>query len=132
MSAFIGKLRAELIIDDRAGLWELLAPLSFQSDLLGRTITAPAGFRTDFCSVPRLPLAYAILGNRARMSGTIHDWLYTSQEVSREQADEVLREMLILDGVNECEAEEFYLAVRIGGGSHWSPEPAHEVQLETA
>ena len=123
MSGFIGGLHARLIRDDRDGLWELLEPLSFQSDLLGRTITAPKGHRTDFCSVPRVPLAYDMLGNRARMAGTIHDFLYVSHETTREQADEVLREMLVLDGVSECEAQQFYLAVRMFGAEHWNPEP---------
>lgn len=124
MSGFIGFISAKLIEDDRDGLWELLAPLSFKSDLVGKTITAPAGHRTDFCSVPRVPLAYDMLGNRARKSGAIHDWLYTSHELTREQADEVLREMLVLNGVSPCEAEQFYLAVRMFGASHWGPEPA--------
>jgi hypothetical protein len=123
VSGFIGFISAKLIEDDRDGLWELLAPLSFKSDLVGKTITAPAGHRTDFCSVPRVPLAYDMLGNRARKSGAIHDWLYTSHELTREQADEVLREMLILNGVSPCEAEQFYLAVRMFGASHWGPEP---------
>lgn len=121
MSGFIGELHAKLLRDDRDGLWELLAPLSFQSDVAGKTITAPIGHRTDFCSVPRVPLAYEMLGNRARLAGTIHDWLYSSHELTREQADEVLREMLVLDGVSQCEAEQFYLAVRMFGASHWEP-----------
>lgn len=123
MSEFIGRLSANLVDDDLAGLWRLMEPLSFHSDLLARTFTAPVGFETDFCSVPRVPLAYDLLGNRARKSGTIHDLLYTTHEVTREQADQVLREMLLVDGVNECEAEEFYLAVRMFGASHWG-EPA--------
>lgn len=122
MSAFVGELHARLIQDDEDGIWELLAPLSFQSDLLGRTITAPVGHQTDFCSVPRVPLAYEMLGNRARKSGTIHDWLYSSHEVSRLQADQVLREMLQLNGVSAAEAQAFYIAVRLGGSAHWGPD----------
>lgn len=123
MSAFIGNLDTRIIKDDKAGLFQLLAPFSFQSDRLGRTFTAPAGFQTDFCSVPRVPLAYDMLGNRARMSGAIHDWLYSSHVTTREEADQVLHEMLLLDGVSECEAGQFYLAVRMFGASHWGPDP---------
>lgn len=124
MSAFDGTLIAELIDDDESGIWQLQVPLSFQSDLAGQTFTAPAGFKTDFCSVPRVPIAYTLLGDRARKSGTIHDWLYTTHVVDRETADKVLREMLPLDGVDEIEAEAFFAAVRIGGGSHWGQDPA--------
>lgn len=123
MSAFIGDLIGRLITDDESGLWELQQPFSFQSTEQGKTFTAPAGFRTDFCSVPRVPFAFLMLGDRARKSGAIHDWLYTTHEVPREIADKVLKEMLLLDGVGEFEAEEFYDGVRVGGGSHWGPDP---------
>ncbi len=119
MASFQGDLVVRLVNDNAQGLWELMQPLSFQSDVAERIITAPIGHRTDFCSVPRVPFVFDILGDRARKSGAIHDWLYTSHEVSREMADLVLREMLQVDGIGRIEAEEFYLAVRIGGASHW-------------
>ena len=123
MSAFIGDLIVKLVEDDESGLWELVNPFGFQSDVAKITIVAPAGHRTDFCSVPRVPLAYEMLGNRARKAGTIHDCLYVTHQVPREVADSILREMLLLDGVGHFEAESFYLAVRAGGGSHWGPDP---------
>lgn len=123
LAGFIGDLVAKLIDDDESGKWELQAPLSFYSSELDRSFTAPVGFTTDFCSVPRVPIAYDMLGNRARKSGTLHDWLYTTHVVDRETADKLLREMLQQNGVDECEAQAFYLAVRLGGGSHWGPTP---------
>ncbi|WP_295991532.1 DUF1353 domain-containing protein [Rugamonas sp.] len=121
--SWIGNLSVDLIEDDESGKWQLTAPLGFMSEVLGRVVTVPAGFTTDFCSVPRVPIAFELLGNRARKSGTIHDWLYTSHEVDRETADKVLREMLRQNGVDICEAEAFFVAVRFGGGSHWGPDP---------
>lgn len=124
MSApWVGRLAAALIEDDESGVWELLEPLGFVSTVAGRTITAPVGHRTDFCSVPRVPLAYDMLGNRARRAGTLHDLLYVTHELSREVADKVLYEMLLVDGVGVFEAHEFLLAVRAFGGSHWGPDP---------
>jgi hypothetical protein len=123
MNGFTGDLEVKLITDDQSGLWELMAPLSFTSVIAGRTITAPAGHRTDFCSVPRVPLAYDMLSNRARKAGTLHDLLYVTHELPRELADQVLREMLLQDGVGDFEAQEFFAAVRMFGGSHWGPEP---------
>ncbi len=119
MSAFIGELDTRLVQDDEQGIFSLLAIFGFQSDVAGQTFWLPIGFCTDFCSVPRIPIAYELLGNRARKSGAVHDYLYNSHVVSRELADEVLREMLILQGVSHFEAMQFYLAVRAGGGSHW-------------
>lgn len=123
MSGFIGDLIVKLVSDDQSGLWELQVPFSFQSDVAGKTIVCPSGHRTDFCSVPRVPFAYDMLGNRAHKAGTVHDRLYITHELPREMADKVLKEMLLKDGVGEFEAQEFYLAVRIGGGSHWGPDP---------
>lgn len=122
-AGFIGDLIVKLVQDDESGVWELQAPLSFYSAVNDKTFIAPAGFRTDFCSVPRVPIAYTLLGDRARRSGTLHDLLYTTHEVDRLAADNVLKEMLLLDGVDECEAQAFYLGVRLGGGSHWGPDP---------
>jgi len=125
MSAFVGDLDARLIKDDESGLFQLLQPFGFQSDVAKVMITAPIGFTTDFCSVPRVPFAYDMLGNRARKSGAIHDRLYVTHELPREMADKVLREMLLLDGVGPFEAMEFYLAVRQFGGAHWGPDPVN-------
>lgn len=123
MSGFVGDLVVKLVNAELSGIWELREILSFVSAEAGVTITAPVGFRTDFCSVPRIPFAYDMLGNRAHRSGTIHDRLYTTHELPREMADKVLKEMLLLDGVGEFEAAQFYWAVRAGGGSHWGPDP---------
>jgi hypothetical protein len=119
MSAFIGNLDVRLVQDTAGGQWSLLAPFSFQSDLAGVTITVPSGFDTDFCSVPRVPLIYDMLGDRARRSGTVHDWLYTCQTYTRELSDQILKEMLLVDGIDHIEADAFYLAVRQCGGAHW-------------
>ena len=120
MAGFIGELEVRVVRDDKSGLFELVKPFSFVSDVAGLTFTAPAGFRTDFVSCPRIPFVYDELGNRARKSGTIHDAIYATHPVDRETADRVLREMVLLDGLNEVEADAYYAAVRIGGSSHWS------------
>lgn len=41
-------------------------------------IKIAAGFKTDFCSVPRLPFAYWLLGNLAKNAGLLHDALYSN------------------------------------------------------
>lgn len=121
-AGFLGRFVVELIKDDKDGLWEHQEPFGFR-DGSGVEYWAPKGHRTDFCSVPRVPLAYDMLGNRARMAGSIHDLLYEKGLVPREKADELLREMLLLDGVSPCEAQQFYLAVRMFGASHYTAQP---------
>jgi hypothetical protein len=116
VSKFIGDLVVKVITDDAAGLFELVQPLQFQSDIAGRTFTAPVGLRTDFCSTP---VVAGFKFDRYRRAGTIHDKIYGSHEVERDIADQVLREMLLIEGAPEAEADAFFEAVRLFGGSHW-------------
>lgn len=134
MSRFLSPLRVEEI-DEFGGLWQLFAPLVYESDLLG-LITVPAGFVTDFASVPHLPFIYLTEGGKGNKAATVHDWLYTGQKITRLQADQVLREALLASGYSAATAGIFYAAVRLGGGSHWdapnNPQPVavHEAMRE--
>lgn len=115
---FLTPLEVKLLRDDAAGSWELLAALVYE-DRQGRQYIAPQGFQTDFCTVPRLPLMYARLGNKVRLSGVIHDQLYTAKTTSRAEADQLLREMIVEEGQPQHIAFMFWLAVRLFGGTHW-------------
>ncbi|TAM25989.1 MAG: DUF1353 domain-containing protein [Candidimonas sp.] len=75
------------------GLFELLIALGFLSIRFGRTFWAPAGTKTDFASIPRLPLIWLFLGDRYRAPAALHDYLYGSHEVPRRAADALLLEM---------------------------------------
>lgn len=119
MNQFIGTLDVRLLQDDKSGLWELLAPFGYASESSGVRLTVPAGFKTDFCSVPRLPLIYELLGNTARRAGVIHDYIYQTRLLTRLAGDRLLREMITVCGLTQAEAHQFYLAVRIGGSSHY-------------
>lgn len=54
--------------------WVLQSDLVFHSDLVG-TVRVPAGFDTDFASVPRAPFAYWLAGDTAHASAAVHDYL---------------------------------------------------------
>lgn len=71
---FLTELDTELRPDsDR--IWLIKSPLIYISDIIG-TIEVPAGFETDFASVPRLPLIYSLFGDRAHRESVLHDYLY--------------------------------------------------------
>lgn len=124
MSEFLTKLEVEQIEDsshEGRGTWKLMEELGYHSDLLG-IITVPKGFVTDFASVPRIPLLFDIAGARGNLAGTVHDFLYDSScelPVTRKQADGVLREALIVQGVSKWIAFGMYLAVRVFASSHY-------------
>ena len=106
--------------------WETLAELRYQSDLAG-LIIVPREFITDLASVPRLPLAYLIAGDRAPGPAVIHDWLYQHPDFEdRSLADGVINEAM---AVNQpelgFEAENGVIrnliwgGVRLGGWKAW-------------
>lgn len=118
MSKFINELKVDELEDnsnDGRGTWRLLEPLIYQSDYVGKTIVVPEGFVTDFASVPRLPVAFLLAGGCGHKAAVIHDWLYTSHEVSRADADKVLGEALEASGQPTWRAMLMYAGVRIGG-----------------
>lgn len=93
---FTTPLRAELIDDlanKGAGEWRLLEPLVFV-DERGLEYVVPAGFSTDFASVPRVPIAYWLTGNTAHRPAVLHDWLCRTAPVPRTVADQLFLEAM--------------------------------------
>lgn len=101
------------------GKHELLQPLIFES-ALGGEIIVPAGFVTDFSSVPRLPLAYWLTGNTSHRSAVIHDYLYHTGTVSREMADRIFLEAMKSRNVPAWRRSSMYWAVRLFGYNSYS------------
>ncbi len=133
MSRFLSDLDVRLI-DEFADIHQLLAPLVYQSDLLGATVVVPAGFQTDFASVPRLPLAYMVVGGKGRRAAVVHDWCYSNPgRYSRKVADDLFAEALRTSGYSRLVTGLMWSGVRIGGGSHYRaenlPQPAHVSDL---
>jgi hypothetical protein len=121
MSRFLTPLQVQEV-DEFANLWKLLAPLRYQSDLLGRVVEVPAGFVTDFASVPRLPFVFLAEGGKGDQAAVAHDWAYSTRFVDRATADALLREALLATGYGQITAGAFYAAVRMFGQSHWTAE----------
>jgi hypothetical protein len=121
MSRFLTRCLLQIADDHDDGLWILALPLVYESDAAERTITVPAGFRTDLASVPRLPMVFLLAGDCAREAAVVHDYLYTSHIVDRAMADAVLREASAVTGVPAWRRWLMWLGVRIGGARHWAP-----------
>lgn len=95
-------------------------PFRYQSDLAGTTFTVPIGFYTDFASVPRIGIIYAMLGDTAHQPAVVHDWLYYSALVTRKMADDVLLEAMNVIGVPAWRRLPIYWGVRMGGWYAWN------------
>lgn len=115
-AGFVGtsRLRVELCGD---GLWMHLTPLVFRSKVLNKLVYAPAGSKTDFCSVPRLPVIYLKYGNRAHKAGAMHD-AALAQGMARDQAAALFLEVLEVEGIPERDRMAMYAGVRLHDQSY--------------
>ena len=114
MSKFLSALDGRSI-DDK--LWLLLSPLRYESDILG-PIKVPLGFMTDFASVPRVPIAYMLFGDRAHRESVIHDYLYRTDSVPQatySQANNVFLEAMKVRGKGYFVRYAMYWGVVLGG-----------------
>ena len=114
MAKFLTELDVRCVND---GVWILDAPLRYESDVVG-FIEVPTGFQTDFASVPRIPIAYMMFGDRAHRESVLHDYLYRIDSipvVERSQADDVFFEAMKECGKGFFVRYAMYWGVRFGG-----------------
>lgn len=106
-------------IDDEN--YRLDKDLIYYSELLKREIFVPAGFVTDFSSVPRVPLVYWFWGGRCHHESVIHDFLYRTLPhiCTRKEADMVFAEAMGARDKKDYIKNPMYLGVRLGGWASW-------------
>jgi len=85
----------------------------------GRIIEVPAGFKTDFASVPRLFWRIIPPWGAYSPAAVVHDYLYTTGLVSRAEADRIFHELMKRLGVSVWMRNSMYWAVRMAGGPHY-------------
>ncbi len=140
MSRFLTHLGGDWMDDDER--FVLSKDLVYQSDLLGLTIRVPVGFVTDFASVPRVPVAYWLFGDRAHHESVVHDFLYQTHRVeyqddgdvfavsvSRGMADKVFLEAMESRGKSRTVRFGMYWGVVLGGRSSYRSGPSRYQQL---
>ena len=111
--------------------WRVTAPLVFYSEHLAREITVPAGFITDFASVPRLPVAYLLAGGEADEASVVHDYLYHSHELARADADAVFEEAMAATGQPWWRRKLMWAGVRLFGASPYADDIEEQPKGET-
>lgn len=105
-------------LDD--GIWEVMEPLVYQSQLLfdaglKHIITVRKGFVTDLASVPRVPIFYVLFGNRAHHESVPHDWIYQTHCYPKSIADSLFKEMMIIRKKPFYIYHPMYMGVLLGG-----------------
>ncbi|MDP1675419.1 MAG: DUF1353 domain-containing protein [Bacteroidota bacterium] len=120
MSRFTNILVVSPLPDGKT--WTIKSDFGYDvgSENSGNTINVPIGFQTDFASVPRmlwwlLP-KWGIYGNAA----VIHDYCYWIQHpYTRKQADEILKEAMIVLQTPAWQIFLIYWAVYLFGKGAW-------------
>lgn len=137
MSEFLTKLNGDWLDDDVRYMLGL--DLRYRSDIVKALnlpsfpeglIVVPAGFVTDFASVPRIPIIYELFGDRAHHESVIHDYLYqTHQGLDRQTCDRIFREAMQVRGKSKFVWEGMYLGVRLGGWNSYRTGPSRYLKL---
>lgn len=99
--------------------WRLIAPFAYKP-LIGKAILVPAGFVTDFASVPRVFWRLFPPTGRYGKAAVVHDFLYQFNGVPRERADRIFLEAMTELNVGWFTRHTLYLAVRAGGWKPWN------------
>jgi hypothetical protein len=102
----------------------LVDPLFYEIKRTGKTITVPAGFVTDFASVPWYGRWFISVLGKHSIPAIVHDYLYWEQRCSRDQADAILREAMGEYSSSSYDQMAVYYAVKYGAQGAWDQNAA--------
>jgi hypothetical protein len=89
----------------------------------GDYVDVPAGFETDFASVPRPLWAFFPPDGRYTQAAVVHDYLYNQRHIhgrKRSECDAIFLEAMGVLGVNWFKRHTMYRAVRSFGWIPWN------------
>jgi hypothetical protein len=102
--------------------WVLHTDLVYRVGTTKDSVIVPAGFVTDFASIPkRLQSVFSVHGPYL-LAGIVHDYLYWEQGASgctRAEADGIFRLVMIENKVTRPTYNAMYRAVRLAGQGSW-------------
>lgn len=118
----MGKFLTELLLRDNEDgrTFTLIGVLGYRSAVLHADLYVPAGFVTDFASVPRGLWNILPKVGQWNRAAVVHDYLYATNGVTRQQADDVFREALCACGVTGWRCQAMYWSVRCCGFKPWN------------
>lgn len=106
--------------------WSLVQPFGHATKA-GHGVTVPAGFVTDFASVPRIfwrvigPPVGAGPGAAYGRAAVLHDYLYANPgKRTRKFCDELFFEVMVADEVSPARRWLMWAGVRLGGWRPWN------------
>jgi hypothetical protein len=98
----------------------LMAPMRYEIGNSGAEIEIPAGFVTDYASVPQSLWSLYSPHDQYSRAAVVHDYLYWSQVCTREQADNLFMIAMKESAVDARTRSAVYNGVALGGGFAWA------------
>jgi len=119
MSSFTTPLIVTPMSDGRK--WKLWKEFTFHlgSKYSKDYIHVPAGFITDFASVPWFLWAWLPYWGRYGKAAVLHDHIYQTHSRTRKEADDIFYEAMLVGGTKHWKARVMYLGVRWFGWLSW-------------
>jgi len=99
--------------------WHTRAPLEWVSRVSGRGVTVPAGFVTDFASIPRIIWPLLPKWGKYGLASVVHDYLYAVGRGERADADAALLEAMEDLRESHWRYSLVYAGVRLAGSIAW-------------
>lgn len=94
--------------------------LTYRIGNTNELVTVPAGFVTDYASIPGMLRPYFEKKNKAyKAPAIVHDWLYWTG-YDREKADDILYTAARESKVSKVDSYLIWAGVRIGGRAAWN------------
>ena len=82
-------------------------------------ISVPAGFITDFASIPRILWSVLPPNGKYTKAAVLHDYLYKNAIKNKQWADDVFYEAMLVLGVSKITAKLMYNAVKYFGRGNY-------------
>lgn len=99
--------------------WVLLVPMRYKIGESSYAIVVPAGFVTDYASIPKRLWSLYPPHDQYSRAAVIHDYLYWSQRCTREQADKLFLIAMSESEVSTRDRYVVYGTVQLLGQSSW-------------
>lgn len=84
-----------------------------------KAVTVPKGFVTDLASVPRILWTKYPPTGRYAYAAIVHDYLYWSHELSKDEADDILKAAMKDSKVDISTVANFHSALKLLGSKAW-------------
>lgn len=105
--------------------WEVFETFVYSTEVAGNKtiILVPAGFTTDFASIPRVFWRVLPPTGKYGKAAVIHDYIYRTPGVNltRAQADGIFRDAMADLGVSAATRNLMFYGVRAFGGRAYKP-----------